>query len=72
MRRVTDVTKEMPVSRQVSCSTFSSRLLVEERGKRTQHRTRERPRAKERGPGGPGACDGSRDGRLTTLQSHLG
>lgn len=37
MRRVTDVTKEMPVSRQVSCSTFSSRLRVEEWGKRTQH-----------------------------------
>lgn len=30
------------------------------------------PRAHERGPGGPAACDGSGDGRLTTRQSHLG
>lgn len=30
MRRVTEVTKEMPVSRHVSCSTFSRRLLEEE------------------------------------------
>lgn len=29
MRRVTDVTKEIPVSRQVSCSIFSSRLEME-------------------------------------------
>lgn len=30
MRRVTEVTKEMPVSRQVSCSIFSSRLRASE------------------------------------------
>lgn len=29
MRRVTEATKDTPVSRHVSCSTFSSRLLAE-------------------------------------------